>query len=114
MKRRNKHRKIKLGNETYLYQVTRLTSEKIKLKVWLLSSRNKNNCLQVKILFHDPWINFGSLITASQKEINSLFQLKSITPQTVKEIIEAAIARGWNSTIEQASLNFVWKNKNLF
>jgi hypothetical protein len=60
----------------------------------LLSSKNKNNFLQVQIPFYDPWLNFGSLIIASRKGVNSFLPLQPIAPQIVKKIIETAIAEG--------------------
>lgn len=77
----------------------------------MLSSKNKNNFLQVQISFHDPWLNFGSLIIASKKTISSSLQLQPMTPKIVKEVIECAIAKGWNLISDRASLHFVFNQK---
>jgi hypothetical protein len=91
-------RKMQIDNQAFLYRVTSLNAHWVKLKIWSASQGSKNNLIQVRLRFDDPWLNLPELYLSSSEERNQ-FALEPITPKQVRQIIEAAIAAGWDTRL---------------
>ena len=62
--------------------------------------------LEVRIRCDDVWITFKAI--AATPEIERNFELRSITPGLVRQVIEDAIAFGWGDTRGRTPLRFDW------
>jgi hypothetical protein len=51
--------------------------------------------LEVRVAFDDPWLNYGPIITAPPDRVAEVFALAPVTPRLVAELIQAALAAGW-------------------
>jgi hypothetical protein len=102
-------RKIQIEDQAFLFRVTSLNDHWIKLKIWSSSYGSKNNLIQVRLRFDDPWLNYQELFYSSPEERKN-FALTPVTPKLVRQIIEAAITLGWDIKLAKETIFFDWAN----
>jgi hypothetical protein len=88
-------RRITVGETTYTWIASRSDAHYLALRVWALDRGRRDYPLEVRIRHDDPWLNFGSIITAQPERPGTEFQLASITPRKVRGAIAAAVMAGW-------------------
>lgn len=95
MSRKGALRKIQIEDQEFLFRVISLNDHWIKLKIWSSSYGSKNNLIQARLRFDDPWLNYQELFYSSLEE-RKTFALTPVTPKLVRQI-KATIFFDWHN-----------------
>ncbi|MEU6076770.1 hypothetical protein [Micromonospora sp. NPDC047074] len=87
-------RTIRVDDVDYRWNVRAVDPHHVVVRVWHLAT-SRNTRLEVRVPFDDPWLNFGPIITTPATRVSEVFAVAPVTPQTVAELIRAALATGW-------------------
>ena len=110
MRRASALRPITINSVAYVWRVSSLGLQAVKLSVWLAQKSRSNQELRVRVRFDDPWLNYGPIITAPPERVREVFVLEPLTPARVRQIILAALQAGWNPSGGGQPLTFEWVN----
>ena len=102
-----KPRKLHVDGVEYLWLVSQLDEGHVVLKAWYAEGSRRFRHVEVRVPFHDPWLNYGAIISAPPEAVER-FQLQPLTPGRVAEIIRLAVAQGWRSGERGGPLRFDW------
>jgi hypothetical protein len=108
---KSKIRNITVLNKHFVWNVKMISANFICLRIWIKGNK-RIPWIQARYRFDDPWIHYGEIITMKNNP-NSVFQLRSITPETVKKIICNAIENDKISYEFKNTYNFELLNGNL-
>jgi hypothetical protein len=108
---RSRLRRITIASKVYLWNVQRLDSRYVVLKIWLQDRPRRDFPLEVRIQIDDFWLNFGEILATPAERRDEFFQLEPITIQNVREIIEAAQELGWSNAHPKQPRHFAYSKQ---
>ncbi|NBE79869.1 hypothetical protein [Micromonospora rubida] len=91
---RIRKRMIRVDGVDYQWVVRHVDAGHVAVMVRHIAT-GRGTQLEVQVAFDDPWLNYGPIITAPPDRVAEVFALAPVTPQLVAELIQAALAAGW-------------------
>src|SRR5262249_13216662 len=83
------------------------------VRIWPRGGGGTAARLDVRVRFDDPWLNYGSIITAPAARVAEVFQSTPVTSRLVAAAIAQALAREWDPDARGTTTTWDWQDGTL-
>ncbi|MFJ6381624.1 hypothetical protein ACIQI7_16725 [Kitasatospora sp. NPDC092039] len=87
-------RRIHVDGRDYRWVVRFHDAEHVVVRIW--PDRRSGRRVELVRRFDDPWLNYGTLLTAPADRVAEVFNLAPVTPFLAATLVRAALAAGWH------------------